>query len=205
MRILLLSCFVVQMLVFSGCSTPEYLFQPQQIPLYVKSYSVPSLSSLRKVEFSINVLNCVNEVTLTSLSFSGQRKPESLMSLREVVLSEFDSAIDANFKRLVGKSQPDVELKIETHRALLERDGDDMEFDIALSIHLLNPSHMDKPYFSKRYAIRTRCERLNKEYVPPCVYEAVQKIAAEFLSDLSQDQSLVSRLSKLGVQKGIMQ
>ena len=187
---------VVGSVVLCGCSTPETLVQPQRIPVFIRSYKVPFMSA-HGTSCSLNLLNCPIEATLVKVSMSGSRSPESKFPIRDIVEAEFAAFIDANLSMVKDAEQPKIEVKVEPQRVILERDGRDVAFNFALAIRLLNPYHEDKPFFSKIYSARTYCRRADDETVPSCVYEAVQRIMADFINDLAADSSLLSRISSL--------
>lgn len=187
---------IVGAAILCGCSTPDVLVQPQRIPVFIESYNVSSMSA-HNIPCSLNLLNCAPEATLSKVSMSGSRSPESKFPLRDIVEGEFSAFINANLKMIRNAEQPKVEVKIETQKAILERDGDDLSFNFALAVRLLNPHHEDKPFFSKIYSERTYCRREDAETVPNCVYEAVQRVVADFVADLAADPSLVARISAL--------
>lgn len=195
-KVMMVATVAVGAAVLCGCSTPDTLVQPQRIPVYVKSYTVPSMSA-RAVPCSLNLLNCAPEATQAKVSMSGSRSPESKFPLRDIVEAEFTAFIGANLRMVKDAEQPKVEVKVESQKAILERDGRDLTFNVALAVRLLNPHHNDKPFFSKIYSARTYCRRTDDETVPNCVYEAVQFIVADFISDLAADSSLLARMSSL--------
>ena len=183
--------------VLAGCSTPEYLRQPERIPMFVMSYENAALQRAKNVPCALNLINCVGEASLAKVKMSGRRVQESKFPMRDIVGAEFGALLKANFRPVVGSEQPRMEMKVETHRTILERDGDDVIFDLSLSVKLLNPRHTDKPYFSKTYSARTEAVRQDDVYVPICVYEAVQRVAADFIRDVAADESLVAHLAAL--------
>ena len=186
----------VGMAVLGGCSTPDTLVQPQRIPVFIRSYNVPSMSA-HDIPCSLNMLNCAPEATLAKVAMSGSRSPESKFPLRDIVEAEFSAFIGANLRMVKDAEQPKIEVKVESQKAILERDGKDVTFNVSLAVRLLNPYHEDKPFFSKIYSARTYCPRTDVETVPNCVYEAVQRIVADFINDLAADSSLLARMSSL--------
>lgn len=180
-----------------GCSTPEHLKPPSRIPVFVQTYEKSALAGLKTLECSLNLVNCADESILTRRTFSGMIEPLSKFPIRDVVQFEFESVVRSNFMPVTGGAQPVIEMKVESQRIVLQRDGDEIEFSLVLIVSLLNPMHEDKPYFSKRYSVDTFCESDNDELIPNCVYEAVQLVASKFLADLSAEGSLVSRLPML--------
>ena len=195
-RNMMVAAAVVGAAVFCGCSTPDVLVQPQSIPVYIKSYDVPSMSA-HDIPCSLNLLNCAQEATLVKVSMSGSRSPESKFPLRDIVEAEFSAFIGANLRMAKDAEQPKIEVKVEPQKAILERDAKDITFSFSLAVRLLNPYHNDKPFFSKIYSARTYCRRTDEETVPNCVYEAVQLTVANFINDLAADSSLIARVSSL--------
>ena len=195
-KVMMVAAVAAGAAAISGCSTPETLVQPRSIPVYIKSYAVPSMSA-HGIPCSLNLLNCAPEATLAKVSMSGSRSPESKFPLRDIVEEEFSAFIGANLRMVKDAEQPKIEVKVESQRAILERDGRDLTFNLSLAVRLLNPYHDDKPFFSKIYSARTYCRRVDEEIVPNCVYEAVQLTVADFINDLAADSSLLARVSSL--------
>ena len=192
-----LFAFGVVFAMLAGCSTPEFLAQPADIPLFVTSYAVPELKGMNNANCSLNLVNCAPEAMLAKVSFSGSRIPESRFPVRDIVDAEFNAVIKANFALVSAGEQPKLEMKVESRRLILERDGDDLSFNLSLAVKLIHPTRDDKPFFSKVYSVRTFGVRENETNVPNCVYEAVQRIAMAFVRDVAKDKSLVARLGSI--------
>ena len=86
----MLAAVALGMVILCGCSTPDTLVQPQRIPVFIRSYNVPSMAA-NNIPCSLNLLNCAPEATLAKVSMSGSRSPESKFPLRDIVEAEFSS------------------------------------------------------------------------------------------------------------------
>lgn len=183
-------------LCFFGCRGPApYLIQPSEIPVFVSSYKSPILQSAKDIPCSLDAVRCAVEATMQRVTLSGMRERESVYPIREIVMSEVMSAIDANFRRPAIGEAARLEIQAETQRVILERDGDELVFNLLMTMRLLNSLELDKPYFVKVYSVRTT-GILDEDYthVPPCVYEAVQKVVSGFIFDLSSDNARLARI-----------
>ena len=198
MKLSNLAYWTVPLALICGCQTVVELRQPANIPVFVDEYGKPLLvQKTHAVPCMLNLVNCPEKATLVIRKLSGSTKPDPAFPIRAVVGGEFLPLAKANFRPVVAAEQAKVELKVETRKVILERDGDDLTFNLSLAVKLLNPRHEDKPYFSKVYEASTMGTMMNEELVPNCVYEAVQQIAQDFISEVNADESLVVRLSEI--------
>ena len=194
----ILAFAVLPALVLSGCRLPPVLVEPNDIPLFVSSYKASKVhGQLNGVKCSLNLINCVSEAAVGEKTISGKTMSEQMIPIRPIVQSEFENLIKANFSPISGNEQPNVELKIETQKVLLTLDGSNYRFDYSSAIKVLNPLHEDKPYFSKIYSARTYGKCKDREFVPDCVYKAIQSTLAQFLADLNKDESLLTTIEKV--------
>ena len=184
--------------LLGGCSSVSSLTEPANIPVFVLSYENASARDvLREVPCVLNLVNCAQDATQVGVKFSGAREPGPTFPIRDIVRGEFAAVIVQNLRKVDLFEQARVELKVESRKVLLERDGDDLACDVTLAVMLLNPRHTDKPYFSKTYNRKTIGSVTEEGIVPTCVYEAVQQIADAFIREVSADASLLAYLSKL--------
>ena len=193
-----LAAVVLYVALLGGCHSVSELRQPSNVPVFVESYDRPNL--IRKtgnVPCTLNLVNCTEMATLVVNKLSGATAPGPSFPVRAVVMEECGPLISSNFRQVIAAEQAKIELKIESRKVMLVRDGNDLTFSLSLAIMLLNPHHQDKPYFSKVYEVGTFGTMTNEELVPNCVYEAVQRILANFISEVNADEYLVARLDEL--------
>ena len=188
----------ILLLAVCGCETVTELGQPANVPIFVRTYEGMQLKNKTKeVPCMLNLVNCVPEATMVRLKFSGSREAGPRFPIREIVKGEFSSVLRSNFRTTRSSERPKIELKVESRKTLLERDGDDLVCEISLAVMLLNPEHEDKPYFSKTYARKAIGTMMSESEVPNCVYECVQLIADKAVQEINADSSLVGRLALL--------
>ncbi len=184
--------------LLGGCAQVNVLRQPSNIPVFVDSYDKPSLTEkTRDLPCIVNLFNCTEHATLGVAKMSGATEPGPVFPFREIVRDECGLFLKSNFRPVVSAEEAKIELKIESRKVILSRDGDDLTFKLALAVKLLNPSHEDKPYFSKVYEVTTIGTMMAEELVPNCVYEAVQGILDDFAREISSNKYLVGRLEEL--------
>lgn len=188
----------VGLLLLVGCALPRELAEQDEVPLYLSAYDVPSLNKYTKpLKCRLNLVNCVPSAAVGVKTLSGKTVSEQTFQIRPIVQSEFESVIRENFSMVVGTEQPNIELKVETQKVLLTLDGSNFSFVFSAAVKVLNPHHVDKPYFSKIYTVSKRCKKRDRLFVPDCVYAGVQFVLAQFIEDLAKDESLLTRLSTL--------
>ena len=181
-----------------GCHTVVELVQPANIPVFVDSYRKESLSrKTGDVPCILNLVNCAEKATLVEKNFSGSTTPGPTFPLRAIVKEECLPMIQANFGQVVPAEEAKIEIKLESRKAILLRDGDDLTFTLSFAVMILHPHHQDKPFFSKIYEVETIGTMMNEVQVPDCVYEAVQRILLSFVNELAGDAYLVARLDEL--------
>lgn len=188
---------LLSLLLFSfGCKGPApYLLQPTRIPVFISSYKSTMLQQAKNIPCSLDAVRCAENATMQRVTLSGMREGESVYPVREIVTGEVVSMIDANFRRPNLGESARLEIQAETQRVILERDGDELSFNLVMTMRLLNSKELDKPYFVKVYSVRT-AGVLDDDYdhVPPCVYEAVQKVVSGFVTDISSDNARLARI-----------
>ena len=184
--------------VVAGCSVPAVLVLPDEIPEYITTYQSRILSTKTKdVTCQLNLYNTVEEAKVGERTISGKIEITQVYPIKEVVRSEFANVIAENFRSVQGNEQPKLEMKVETRKTILTRDGDRQTFDLAVAIMLLDPRHEEKPYFSKVYSQKVNDYVYDEIYVPNIVYKAIQLSIKEFLNDVSADSSLVQWIEDL--------
>ena len=184
--------------IVGGCADIGPLVQPSNVPVYINTYKVPSLSGrVSDVRCSINLVNAVENAVIGEKALSGKTFPGQAFPVRGILKTEFETLVKENFSLVAGEDQPHLELKVETQKVILTLDGKKYRFAYAAAIKLLDPRHEDKPYFSKIYSATTRGRRVSDTEVPGCVYEAIQTTVADFISDLARDKSLIARIDEL--------
>lgn len=184
-------------LLLTGCAIPPELIEPTDVPLYVASYVAPHVRDHGKgLKCRLNLVNCVPSAYVGERD-GGKVEMSQVWPVRTIVQSEFENVVKSNFSLIEGSEQPNIELKIETRKVLLNLDGKRLKFDYQAAIKILNPVHEDKPYFSKIYSAKTSGVSADRIFVPNCVYEGIQSTLVQFLDDLDQDRSLLAALKDL--------
>lgn len=182
----------------AGCAMPDVLREKPQVPVFISSYASQDVRSYTKsLKCSLNLVNCVKSAAVGEKTISGKTVSEQTFGIGAIIQSEFSSAVESNFTPIKGSEQPDVELRVDTQRVRLTLDGGKFRFLFAASVKLVNPKHADKPYFSNLYTASATSRKVDREFVPDCVYEGVQSVLAQFLSDLAKDESRLTGLSCL--------
>lgn len=195
LRIISLACVLAPL---CGCHSVTELQQPANVPVFVDSYGSSVL--VRKagnVPCVLNLINCTEKATLVVNKLSGSTEPGPAFPVAEVVREECRMLINSNFRPVAATEHAKIELKVESRKVILSRDGDDLTFSLSLAIMLLNPHHQDKPYFNNVYEVKTIGTMMDENSVPNCVYEAVQRALSNFINEISANEYLVARLSEL--------
>ena len=195
----LLSGSVLLLLVCAcGCQTVTELAQPANVPVFMDSYKKIELcKKTGDVPCILNLVNCADKATLVEKNFSGSTTPGPTFPLRDIAEDECMPMVRANFRQVVAAEQAKIEIKLESRKAILMRDGDDLTFTLSFAVMILHPHHQDKPFFSKIYEVETIGTMMNEAQVPDCVYEAVQRILQKFITEIADDAYLVARLDEL--------
>ena len=187
----------------AGFCSPLTLKQPANIPVFVDSYKVPALVGASvKVPCVLNLVNCTETATIVNRGSFGSRTPCASFPVKDIVRGEFRLLLSDNFTPVSDVAQAKLELKIESRRIVVEVESEKfgdkwVDCDIALAIMLLNPNHLDIPYFSKVYSTKCGCKLKEDGLVPQCIYESVQKTVKKFGSEMTADANLMARLGGL--------
>ena len=191
-------CLVGALAPLCGCHSVSELRQPANVPVFVDSYDSPVLvKKTGNVPCILNLINCAEKATLVVNKLSGSTEPGPAFPVEAVVREECAILINSNFRQVNAAEHAKIELKVESRKVILSRDGDDLSFSLSLAIMLLNPHHQDKPYFNNVYDVKTIGTMMDENTVPNCVYEAVQRVLANFINEISANEYLVARLSEL--------
>ena len=182
----------------AGCSTVTELRQPRKVPVFVSSFESAALrAKTADVPCILNGINVPMVATVSEIGFSGRRTPGPEYPIGDIVANEFQQVLVHNFGPVEAGTKARLELRLDPQKLILERDGNDLVCEVSIFVLLLNPDHQDKPYFSKTYAVRTIGTMMDEETVPECVYEAVQKVASQFVCEIGSDPQSLARLAEL--------
>lgn len=182
----------------AGCSTVLELRQPRQVPVFVPSFESAGLrAKTSDVPCALNGINVPKVATVSVIGCSGRRTPGPEYPIGDIVADEFQRVLFLNFGSAAPGKKARLELRLDPQKLILERDGNDLVCDVLIFVQLLNPDHQDKPYFSKAYGVKTIGTMMDEETVPDCVYEAVQKIASQFVNEIGRDAQSLARLAEL--------
>lgn len=198
-----LSAFACAALVLSGCSTPDVLREPKDIPALVETYEIPGLrKSTGDVPVILDLSQCVEMASMSSMGFSGKPSIAGRFPVRELVLREFKKVVAGNFRMALSDEHPKLIIEVRSDRLLVTRSWSKVKCRMAFSVRIIDPVDAGrKPYFSRHYELTADGMHRNKEEVPLCVYEEIQNFARKFLEDIPQAQNgtLITRLRELGV------
>lgn len=198
-----LSALVCAVLALSGCSTPDILREPDDIPALVESYEIPGLrKSTGDVPVILDLSPCVETAAMSSMGFSGKSSIAGRFPVRELVLREFKKVVAGNFRMALSDEHPKLVFEVRSEQVLVTRSWSKVRCRMVFQVRILDPIDAGrKPYFAKRYELTADGMHRNKEEVPLCVYEEIQNLARKFLEDIPQAQNgtLITRLRELGV------
>ena len=194
---------VPMVLVLAGCSTPDVLVEPNDIPSLVKSYEIPGLREYTgNVPVILDLTECVEGAVLSSVGFSGKSSIAGRFPVRELVQREFNKVVSGNFRMALPDEHPKLVIVVASEQIMVERSWSKLKCDMVFSVKIVDPVNAGlKPYLYKKYPLGVKGEHRNKEEVPICVYETVQNFARKFLEDIPKEQNgtLITRLKELGV------
>lgn len=194
-------CFGV---LLSGCSTPDILREPDNIPALVSSYEIPGLREhTGNVPVILDLSDCVDYAVMSSDGFSGKSSIAGRFPVRELVQREFNKVIAGNFRMALPDEHPKLVVEIDSERVIVKRSWSKIRCDMVFSVKISDPVHTDrKPYFYKKYNVKSSGVHKNKDEVPVCVYSEIQNFARMFLEDVPREHNgtLITRIKELGVE-----
>lgn len=196
--------FAVSMaVVLAGCSTPDALVEPNNIPSLVKTYEIPGLKERTgNVPVILDLTECVESAVLSSVGFSGKSSIAGRFPVRELVQREFNKVVAGNFRMALPDEHPKLVIIVASEQIMVERSWSKLKCDMVFSVKIVDPEDAGrKPYLYKKYPLSAKGEHRKKDEVPVCVYETVQNFARKFLEDIPKEQNgtLITRLKELGV------
>lgn len=195
---------VLAAVFLQGCSTPDVLREPEDIPSLVPSYEIPGLRAhTGNVPVILDLSECVEHAVMSSDGFSGKSSIAGRFPVRELVLREFNKVVAGNFRMALPDEHPRLVLEIDSERIIVKRSWSKLKCEMVFSVKITDPVNADKkPYFYKRYRLGSNGVHRNKEEVPVCVYEEIQNFARKFLEDIPKEHNgtLITRIKALGVE-----
>ena len=198
-----LAAFGALAFALAGCSTPDVLREPQDIPALVSSYEIPGLhEKTGDVPVILDLSECVEMAAVSSTGFSGRSSIAGRFPVRDLVQREFSKVVSANFRTTLPDEHPMLVLEVRSERVQVSRSWSKVHCQMTFSVRIVDPVSTDrKPYFSRKYDMVADEMQRKKEEVPMCVYEEIQKFAKRFLEDIPREQNgtLLTRLRELGV------
>ena len=192
------------MVVMCGCTT--YRMEPKSAPKFVPSYKVDAVHSrLGALPVRLNLDDCVVMTALAWRTLTGQVDREPPFKFRAIVERECRRMIAENFSSATASDrQTAVELQVVPSMINIMGKSGIVTADITFSVKLVHPLELTlRPYFSRDYVMHAQCRDRNDEEIPPCVYEAVQKMLLQFANDVGDDRSLLMTLEKLPVEDSL--
>ena len=201
-------CFVVSMSVafgalLSGCSTPDVLREPGDIPSLVRSYEIPGLRECTgNVPVILDLSECVDYAVMSSDGFSGRSSIVGRFPVRELVQREFNKVVSGNFRMALPDEHPKLVLEVDSERIVVKRSWSKVKCDMIFSVKIVDPVQADKkPYFFKKYQVRSVGVHKKRDEVPICVYSEIQNFARLFLEDIPNEHNgtVIARIKELGV------
>ena len=194
---------VSALVLLAGCSTPDILREPKDIPALVNSYEIPGLRAhTGNVPVILDLAECVDYAVMSSDGFSGRSSIAGRFPVRELVHREFNKVIAGNFRMALPDEHPRLVFEIDSERIIVKRSWSKIKCDMVFSVKLVDPVSTDKkPYFHKKYRMQSTGVHKNKEEVPVCVYAEIQNFARMFLEDIPKEHNgtLITRIKELGV------
>ena len=184
--------------VVCGCTT--YRMEPKVAPKFVPSYKVEAVQSrLGSLPVRLNLDDCVEMTALAWRTMTGRADREPPFKFRVIVERECKRMIAENFLSATASDrQTAVELQVVPSMINIMGKSGIVTADITFSVKLVHPFEVSlRPYFSRDYVMHAQCRDRNDEEIPPCVYEAVQKMLQQFVNDVGDDRSLLMALEKL--------
>ena len=189
---------VALMVVVCGCTT--YRMEPKSVPKFVSSYKVDAVQSrLGSLPVRLNLDDCVEVTALAWRTMTGRADREPPFKFRVIVERECKRMIAENFSSPTAfDRQTAVELQVVPSMISIMGKSGIVTADITFSVRLVHPFEVSlRPYFSRDYVMHAQCRDRNDEEIPPCVYEAVQKMLLQFANDVGSDRSLLMTLERL--------
>ena len=194
---------VAAAVLMSGCSTPDVLREPADIPALVSSYEILSLREhTGNVPVLLDLSECVEFAAMSSDGFSGKSSIAGRFPVRELVQREFNKVIAGNFRMAWPDEHPKLSFEIDSERIVVKRSWSKVKCDMIFSVKITDPVNVDKkPYFFKKYRVQSTGVHKNKSEVPVCVYAEIQNFARMFLEDVPKEHNgtLITRIKELGV------
>lgn len=182
----------------SGCRSVDMLAEPEARPEFVTDYTIAALrGKVRDLPVAVNVSECLPFAAFSSDGFFGTPSIVGTLPVRPLIEREFVRAVEANSRRPRYGEEPKIELIVETELFKLRRSYSMVSCEIRLAVRILTVSDSAKTYFNRRYEVKCESRHKQRDEIPPCVYETIQKIVRQFLDDISADGLLTGRLDRL--------
>jgi len=194
-----LSGALIACCTLAGCGeTVRHLKEPDSVPVFVSSYIGPELHARAgDVSCTVNLVNCPEFAQVTVSTFSGTTEVGPTFPARTILAGEFAAVAQANFRTQFSGNQSQIEIGFTPQTMRFMRKGDTLTFQLSLQLRLQAPHGDGRPLFEKRYDCETHGVVYDERTVSPCVYEAVQRVAAEFVKDLNGDSALIAKIGAL--------
>ena len=184
--------------VVCGCTTSRV--EPKPTPKFVPSYKVNAVQSrLGPLPVRLNLDDCVEMTAIAWRTITGRADREPPFKFRLIIERECKRMIAENFSSATASGrQTAVELQVVPSMINIMGKSGVVTADITFSVKLVHPFEVSlRPYFSREYVMHAQCRDRNDEEIPPCVYEAVQKMLQQFAKDVGDDCPLLKKLEEI--------
>lgn len=179
-------------MIVAGCSSMKELEEPPYHPEYVATFADASFSNCSELAVDIDLEDCTEHAMLVKKGIFGSSEIQAWYPVRDLIKREVTRAIDENFHLTEAREKGDVCIEFRTHRTILTEKSGKAKFDLSLNIRVLPTEPGMRPLFRKSY--RTHCEGAveDEDMIPGAVYQAIQQVINEFMTDISENHNLVA-------------
>lgn len=184
---LMLAALLCAAAVLAGCQgTRARLKAPARVPSFVPTYRNDSLrTTMQTRPTALTLSTCAETATVTEDAPFGPRDGGTV-PVRELVEREFKKIVSANFRVCLPDETPQLLLDVRTNEVRIERHDDRSDCTMHFTVRLLTVvGGKSRQRFSRDYVSRTSAQPDGTATVPLCLYEAVQRTAADFVADLA--------------------
>lgn len=167
-----------------GCSTTEPLIE-QHSPPSGSTYAVPTLAPFKSSAVTVDLTDCPSYAMMTKRGISGVSRPIRPFPLRSIVESECVKFVKGNFRLANPGETPVADVKVSAERVILRRDGVMTTCDLELILSFVWRNKGSGTDVVRHYESRQFGAFADEDFVPTCVYQAVQDVFTRFLRDLA--------------------
>lgn len=194
-------CPAISLVGLSGCSSIPVLEEPDPVPICVSTYKEPEFEKFSNVIFDFDFSDCAQGAMLVSKSVFGGSSVEAAYPVRQLIEREFLRASSDNFKVSTNNVPADFVVHVATMQMVLVRSQYTYSSTLSLSVKVFASGGSDRPIFKKTYKTKAFGSS-NDDEIPQCLYEALQNIVLEFISDISSNRTFVRHLNSIKMKKG---